>query len=532
MTSLRKSITALCIGVLLLSMIHVANASEPIVRLFDRAKEYESKGDYSKALTVYSGIIEGYENDPRIPVAAMAMGNIQFLEMENPGQAIDAYDIVVTSYSDSKWGAEAARRKGECFRQLEQWDEARESFGEALKLSGGSTEPVSDEWINEVSLSAADCAFETGDRSGVIETYEDVLRSDPAPHTAASIRFRLAESYLSTGDSSLAASNYAEIITAYPFSQVFDQAMEQKGLISRFEEIPWEPYTEYAQTTRDFATRDFEHALELSESVLKKTENDVLKTCATYRAIVAQTMLTGDFSDGAARLDSLLSRLEDPRTMPNALQQLDRFTVVSQQERDIQQDPENVEKHMILGQTYLQYGNAAQAVTVLTKAKELGGEDATIDLLLGFGHATMGETELADSSFMRYLENNPEDALTLNRIGYTFLGQGLTERALYYFQRYVAVAPDDPNAHDSYGEGLLNAGRVDEAAREYERAIELDETFANSYLMLGTAYRQLDEQEKSRLMLEEFLRLSPEGPQADQARQMLVEIEGNNPGNQ
>jgi tetratricopeptide (TPR) repeat protein len=308
--------------------------------------------------------------------------------------------------------------------------------------------------------------------------------------------------------------------------------MEQKGLISRFEEILWDPYTEYAQTTRDFAARDFEHALELSESVLNKTENDVLKTCATYRAIVAQTMLTGDFSDGAARLDSLLSRLEDPRTMPNARQQLERFTIVSQQEMDIQQDPENAEKHMILGQTYLQYGNAAQAVTVLTKAKELGGEDTTIDLLLGFGHATLGQTDLADSSFMRYLENNPEDALTLNRIGYTFLGQGLTERALYYFQKYVAVAPDDPNAHDSYGEGLLNAGRIDEAVREYERAIELDETFANSYFMLGTAYRQLDEQEKARLVLEEFLKLSPEGPQADQARQVLIDIEGNSPNNQ
>ena len=526
MTFLRKPVIAWCFCMLALSMLHVANASESIVRLFDRAKEFESKGNYSEALTVYSGIIEEYENDQRTPVAAMAMGNIQFLEMENPEQAIDAYNIVVTSYSDSKWGAEAARRKGECFRQLERWNEAKNSFGEALKLSGVSTEPVSDEWINEVSLAAADCAFEMGDRSGVIETYEDVLRSDPAPHTAASILFRLAESYLSEGDSSRAAGNYAKIITVYPFSQVFDQAMEQKSFISRFEEIAWDPYTKYAQITRDFAARDFDHARELSESVLKETENDVLKTCAAYRSIVAQTLVNGDFSGGAARLDSLLSRLEDPRTMPNAQQQLERFTIVAQQEEDVQEHPENAEKHMVLGQTYLQYGNARRAVTVLAKAKELGGEDATIDLLLGFGYATLGETDSADSSFNRYLENNPEDALTLNRIGYTFLGQGLTERALYYFQRYVAVAPDDPNAHDSYGEGLLTAGRIDEAVREYKRAIELDETFANSYFMLGTAYRQLNEPDKARLVLEEFLKLSPEGPQADQARQTLADIKG------
>ena len=102
----------------------------------------------------------------------------------------------------------------------------------------------------------------------------------------------------------------------------------------------------------------------------------------------------------------------------------------------------------------------------------------------------------------------------------------MTERALYYFQRYVAVAPDDPNAHDSYGEGLLTAGRIDEAVREYKRAIELDETFANSYFMLGTAYRQLNEPDKARLVLEEFLKLSPEGPQADQARQTLADIKG------
>jgi tetratricopeptide (TPR) repeat protein len=70
----------------------------------------------------------------------------------------------------------------------------------------------------------------------------------------------------------------------------------------------------------------------------------------------------------------------------------------------------------------------------------------------------------------------------------------------------------------------MRAGRLEEAVQEYEKAVEIDPDFFNSHFMLGEIYRELEEPEKALAAYQRFLRLSPTGPQADQARAAITEL--------
>lgn len=491
---------------------------------FAKAARLESSGEYEAAIAEYESFLANSPQDRLAPLAAMAVANIQNLEFENTEAAIIAYDRVLQDYGKSEWASEAARRKGECLQSKEQWEAAAAAYGLALTLVGQAETNVSTEWVNEVSLAAADCFYELGDRSKVVETYEQALARSLPPHSEASILYRLADSYEANDQLEKAAANYARIIEEYPFAQVFDQAMEKQELVQQYTDISWEPYLTYHQTAANFRNRQFAEAIPKCTEVLTTSQNPLLRQCAEYRRIVAETTIDGDFTRGSAALDSLLGSIEDRRTMPNAEQQLQRFQQVAALEARTKEAPEDIANLRALGGMYLQFRSTEKAVETLEKARSLRGEDPQLSLLLGYGYAQAGRGEEAAQAFGEYLAENPNDANTLNMIGYTYLGLGDTETAITYFRRYVEAAPDDANAHDSLGEGLLRAGRLEEAAAEYGQAVAMDSSFSNSYFMLGDIYRQQGQNEKAKWAYEEFLGLIPAGGQAEQARAALGEL--------
>lgn len=488
---------------------------------FPLAAALEAAGDYEAALTQYESFLEEHPDDPKSPLAVFAAANIRYLQFEDYEPAIVMYQRLLEDYAASQWAPEAARRKGECLQVLERWIEAGEAFGRALEHAGKSSRPIPTEWVNEVSLLAADCFYEAGDRTAVIGMYEKTLRGDLAPSAAASVLYRLGDSYESMGEEERAAQTYARIVREYPFSSVFAQAMDKCGLIDEHVSLDWAHYETYARTSQDFARGDYDGALGRCDTILGSTDNQILRDCADYRRVVAHMLLHGDFSHGVESLEALLDSLADPRILPNAPRQLEGFRVVADQEATVRRQPGNPETMRALGQSYLRARSFAKAIETLERALTLSEEDAMTHLPLGVAYASAGRTDDAEDAFTFYLERNPTEVGAMNWIGYTFLGQGDTERALSYFQRYVDVAPEDANAHDSYGEGLLSAGRLEEAAGEYERAIELDSLFTNSHFMLGTVYQQMGDTAKALAAYRGFLELSPQGRQAQQAQQAI-----------
>jgi tetratricopeptide (TPR) repeat protein len=495
--------------------------------LLDQAAAYERAGNPRAAIEAYASFLDHQPNDRLAPVAAYATANLRCQALRDTIGAIRAYDRVVRQYPTSDLAAEAARRKAECLQGRKQWVDAGEAYAQALTLAGqGSAAAApSTDWINEVSLGVADCFYQSGDPRRVIEAYEDALEGPMAPQPAATALYRLGDAYEKIGEPERAAICYARIVEDYPFAGVFDAAVGKRELIRGHRALEWTPYLIYARTSGDFARRDFAAVPARCDSILALSQNAPLRACAAYRKIVAETQTGGDFTGARQRLSALLDSLPDPRTMPNARQQLERYETMAEAEQRAAENPNDAGSQTALGGLYLQLGLVTRAAEVLERAVALAPDDAETRLYYGYACNATGRPEPAMAAFQFYLERNPSDTNAINQIGYALLQQGDAARAIPYFRRLVELTPDDPNAHDSLGEGLLNAGQLPEAAAEYERALELDPTFANSRFMLGEVYRRLDDAPKAIAAYRRFLEQTPEGPQTDAARAALEQLE-------
>ncbi len=488
---------------------------------FARAATLEMHGEYAPAAQEYETYLSLHPGDRLAPLAAMSAANIYSLALGDRTRAIKNYERVVKDYPESSWGAEAARRMAECLALDKRWAEAGAAYRQALELAGTQSVSPATDWVNEVSLAAAESFAQAGDPAQVITAYEAALQHSLPPQAAATVLYNLAGVYESAGQEQKAAERFARIIQEYPFAPAFDQTMPKRALIERWVNLDWAPYVTYAQTAQDFATRDYAAAIRNSDQVLAVSTNDALRRCAEYRKIVAEAYSNGDFTAGAQRLNALLSNLPDPRAMPNAQRQLEQMQVFAAAEENARAHPQDAAAWRALGAQYLQSGIASRAVEVLEKAKSLAPESADGRLYLGYAYTVAGRSAEAQAEFQFYVERNPTDVTVLNMIGYNYLGVGDPQAALPYFERCVQYAPDDPNTHDSLGEGLLRAGRVREAVQEYERAIALDSTFVNSHFMLGEVYLQLGDRPKAVAAYERSLRLGLAAQQAAQAQAAL-----------
>ncbi|MFH1680559.1 MAG: tetratricopeptide repeat protein, partial [Candidatus Eisenbacteria bacterium] len=297
-----RSFTILLVALALLPLApSAAHASTP--ERLDRAAGLTMEGDYAGAIREYETFLSESPGDRLSPVAAMAVANIHLRVLHDTTAAARTLDRVLGDYRESSWAPEAAREKAACARARERWREAGESYRLALELAAGSPGAESDQWMSEVTVAAADCYYQTGDRTKVVETYEKALRGSPPPEVAATALYRLGETYESENDEKKAAESYARVVQAYPSSNLFDQAIGKRGLIEKHVAIDWEPHLAYSEATQMITCRDYEGAMAKIDAVLAASPGGALAECAEYRKITLEVTLNADFAEGCRKLE-------------------------------------------------------------------------------------------------------------------------------------------------------------------------------------------------------------------------------------
>jgi len=518
------------VAVLLLACVFCVGASPLLASPppeFDRAALHTLHGEHEAALAEYRAFAEKKPDDRLAPVAVMAMAGIYLRVLEDTAQGEAALDRVATEYEESGLAPQAAREKAALAEAREDWRAAGEAYGKALELSGHVPEPPTADWLNEVTLSAADCFYRAGNEEQVITLYRKTLSGDPEPTVAATALHRLGEAYERAGREGEAAESYRRVIESYPqVREIYSQSLGKRDLVERHAELDWQPYIDYAQIFDRANQRDFAGAIELCDRVEAGTQNKTLRECADFTRIMMEAGLTGDYAAAVEKAETFLDEHPETVTRDQAERSIEFWEPIADLEEQAKEEPENAQVLAQLGGMYLRGRNVAQAVETLEKAASLDPESAAIQVQLGYAYLFAGESEKAVEAFEFYLKENPNDTNVLNQIGYSYLRMGNPDQALPYFERYVELAPDEANAHDSMGEGLLESGRLEEAAQQYEKAVEIDPTFGNSYYMLGRVYRTMGEVAQSIEAYERFLELSPVGPQADQALAAIEEMKG------
>lgn len=106
-------------------------------------------------------------------------------------------------------------------------------------------------------------------------------------------------------------------------------------------------------------------------------------------------------------------------------------------------------------------------------------------------------------------ENN---FIAQDNLGGALVLLGRPEEAYPHFQAAAEINPRDPMSHSNLGAYLQEHGKLQEAVEQYQTTIRLTSDaglLANTYANLGTAYRELGEDRKSRESYNEALRLNP-----------------------
>ena len=137
------------------------------------------------------------------------------------------------------------------------------------------------------------------------------------------------------------------------------------------------------------------------------------------------------------------------------------------------------------------------------------------------------------------LEEDPENARAIKRLAGLYIQNGRTDDAAGILERGREVAPDDPaiplnlgQVYEREAQGLTDEeerqAKYNQAGDAYAAAAEIQgdrpRAAAQAYLAAGQAYEQAGQQSKAIQYWNEYLKLEPEGEQADAVKERIQSL--------
>ncbi len=99
------------------------------------------------------------------------------------------------------------------------------------------------------------------------------------------------------------------------------------------------------------------------------------------------------------------------------------------------------------------------------------------------------------------------------------------EKALVYFRKAVELEPQNSLHYYNLGCLLSRMGRLQEANRVFKYIVEeLDPDFTECIFLKAINYGLLEDFEQTEKLLRQYLRVSPQGEMADEARELLLSL--------
>ena len=214
----------------------------------------------------------------------------------------------------------------------------------------------------------------------------------------------------------------------------------------------------------------------------------------------------------------------------------------------LQEDAENAEARLLLGQVYLDSGDAAAAEKELVRASELGITGEEITLLIARsrlqqgnfeaviadiipddfkestnsseayalqGQAYLGKQQIADARdmFNRAVEinNNDRGALGLARIAFL---EGEKESALAQLDKLLERSPEDLEALFTKGQVQASLEQYDEASETFTKVIAVQNDNILGLIARSEVYLRLGKLKLARADADAVLKINPNVPQA------------------
>ncbi len=213
----------------------------------------------------------------------------------------------------------------------------------------------------------------------------------------------------------------------------------------------------------------------------------------------------------------------------------------------IKLDSVNLDYYYLLSELQLDFYQSKKALATMQKAVHLEPENLEALIKLGKIHFYLKQYDKSMEQIGKILQLKPQHAEAFFWLGMIFREQGDRARAINSFQQSVELEPDqvdpwiilgdlismeneslaeqyydnaldiDPNnitALHSKAFYLQNTTRIQEAIDLYQRIVDIDSTYADSYLNQGILFYELNELEKGKDQFNKLLTLDDKNPLA------------------
>jgi Tfp pilus assembly protein PilF len=165
-----------------------------------------------------------------------------------------------------------------------------------------------------------------------------------------------------------------------------------------------------------------------------------------------------------------------------------------------------------------------EALAHLEKAVQIYPRFYEAQLLLGTAYMDAGKWEQSAAALGRARAINPKGGAALFALGEVYRHQKKYDEAERVLGEGLATDEKSAAGHFTLGRVYWDRGDYAKAGPQVGRAIQLKPDFADAHLLAGNILLRARQGENALTEFQEYLRLSPDGEFAGQARQMVEKI--------
>jgi cytochrome c-type biogenesis protein CcmH/NrfG len=139
------------------------------------------------------------------------------------------------------------------------------------------------------------------------------------------------------------------------------------------------------------------------------------------------------------------------------------------------------------------------------------------------GGLVQGRTEIP--LLQDLVRKDPKNIGAWIRLGNNLMDLNRFSEAVEAYQKALALDPKNVDVRVDMGTCYRNIGKPEKAVEEYRKAIALDPNHVNAHRNLGIVLAfNIGDKKQAAKELEEYLRLAPNAPDADQMRREIARL--------
>ena len=169
-------------------------------------------------------------------------------------------------------------------------------------------------------------------------------------------------------------------------------------------------------------------------------------------------------------------------------------------------------------------GQVDQALVFLTKAVSRADYFTEAYERIGLIYFSQGKNSEAEEAFRKALNIDLYSYRSLSNLGTILLNKGEVDQAKTYYELAVKVRPQDPQARYNLAVTMFQLGNLEGAYDQLVKQKSLDQShFTQPHLLSAEICRRNEDYDSMILELEEFLKLFPNDPKAEQVRTAVAD---------